>query len=216
MKEKIEIALIKLNRILALKEGQDRCGFQIKKLHQETLQSFIDTGRILSKSEMSKYVSDVDAAISVLSENELVIFSKHGKPIGAYPFTMENRENKVNVNGFQVNVMCAIDALAVSQMYNVPTTIHSQCRINKTTIYLEQLGSSILNKDEASDIYVCVAWEAVDKESNCADSLCTEMFFVEGEKTASTWQDSDFEKREIFILEDAMELARRFFAPLVS
>ena len=216
MKQKIETALKKLNGILALKEGQDMCDVQIKNLHQKILRSFVDAGRILSKSEMSKYVSNVDNAIHVLSENNLVIFLENGNPIGAYPFTMEDREHKVTVNGFQVNAMCALDALAVSQMYNVPTTIISQCRLTKTAIYLEQFCSRISNTDEMGDVCVCIAWEAVDNEAKCADSLCTQMFFAKDKKTAITWQNSDAEKREIFILEDAIEFAGRFFVPLVS
>ena len=216
MSIKIENAIQHLNEILPLKESQDKCDSQIKLLHQKILQSFITTGRILSKIEMTKYVNPVEDAIRVLEANDMVIFSGNGDPVGAYPFTMEERENKVLVNGFQVNTMCAIDALAISPMYDVNTQIRSRCRISNTPIYLQQSGTNILNMDDVADVCVCIAWGAAEKEISCANSLCMEMFFVNDKKTAYAWQNIEAEKREVFTLEDAVALASQFFVPLVA
>lgn len=216
MSEKIERALNYLNDVLPLKKRQDRCENQIKLLYQKILLSFITTGRILSKFEMTKYVSNVEDAIQVLEENEMLIISENGDPIGAYPFTMEERENIVCVNGFQINAMCALDALAISPMYDVDVQIHTQCRITNIPIYLEQSGANIVNLNGTGDICVCIAWEAAEKDIKCANSLCMEMFFVNDKKTATTWQKIETEKREVFTLEEAVEFASRFFVPLVS
>ncbi|MFK5915361.1 MAG: organomercurial lyase [Woeseiaceae bacterium] len=216
MNSKIKIALKNLNKILPLKESQDKCSPEIKNLHKIILNSFIESGHILSKVEMSEYVRDIDEAIKILSEKDMVVFSESGMPVGAYPFTMEDREHKIKINGFELNAMCALDALAISQMYNMPTKISSLCRITQAPIYLEQLGASILNSGALNELCVGVAWGAIDKDLSCADSLCTEMIFIKDKETARGWKKSDAEKREIFTLDEAMEFAGRFFVPLVS
>ena len=47
----------------------------------------------------------------------MVVTSEDKELVGTYPFTMEDREYKVAINGNEVNAMCAIDALAVSLMF---------------------------------------------------------------------------------------------------
>ena len=215
MTEKIDAAIKRLNEILPLKEGQEKISSQLKSLYQQILNSFVSKGRILSKEEMRGYVNDVEAAIKILEENEMVIVSENREVIGAYPFTMEDREYKVRVNGFEVNAMCAIDALAISMMYDVNTQITSRCRITDAPIYLEQSGTQISNFDESRDIHICIAWEAAETVLKCANSLCTEMFFASSYKVATTWQKNEFKKREIFTLNEAMEFSRRFFGSLV-
>ena len=216
MAKKIDIAIKRLNEILPLKERQENISSQIKLLYQHILKSFVSTGRILRKEEMRIYVNDVDEAIKVLVENEMIIISTNGEAVGAYPFTMEDREYKVHVNGFEINTMCAIDALAISIMYDVNTQISSRCRITDVPIYLEQSGTQILNFDEISDTRICVAWEATEKDLKCANSLCMEMFFVSSSEISSTWQYNEFKKREVFTLDEAMGFSRRFIVALVS
>lgn len=211
---KIKYAVQYLNKVLPLKERQEQLDSKIKKLHQSILLSFIERGSILSIKEMSEYVDSVEDAIEVLSEKDLVVFSDKGDPLGAYPFTMEERETKIQVNGFQINAMCALDALAVSLMYNVNTQISSSCRITGQSIYINQTGMNISNHDEADKVCVCIAWGAAEKEIKCADSLCMEMFFVIDHKIASSWCSDEPEQSEVFVIEDAMEFARQFFVPL--
>ena len=216
MSQKVDKALKRLNEILPLKENQEKCSPQIKTLYQQILKSFVSNGRVLSKDEMRKYVSDVEGAIKILDENELVIISENREIIGAYPFTTENREFKVQVNGLAVNAMCAIDALAISLMYDVNTQITSRCRMTDIPIYLEQSGTRISNFDDSSDIHVCIAWHAAQTKVKCANSLCMEMFFVNSRKTAEAWQENKFKQREVFTFDEAMELSRRFFVPLLT
>ena len=213
---KVDKALKRLNDILPLKKKYNNCSSQIKSLYQEILKSFVLTGRILSKDEISIYVTDVNAAIKILDENEMVVTSKDKELVGAYPFTMEDREYKVVINGNEVNAMCAIDALAVSLMFNVDTQIKSRCRITDIPIYLEQSGAHICNFDENRDVHICVAWEAVKDDIKCANSLCMEMFFVSSKEIANTWKKNEHKKKDIFTLDEAMELSKRFFVPLVS
>lgn len=214
MNEKIRKAVQRLSKTLPLKERQEQCEPAIKVLHQYTLSAFVTKGRILSKSEMRAYVDDLADAIQVLSQNELVIFTDGGDPVGAYPFTMEERESKVVVNEFKLNAMCAIDALAVSLMYDVHTEIYSSCRITDQPIYIRQSGMEILNPSAAGGHYVCIAWNAVESDIKCADSLCMEMFFAIDQETAVSWHNLDPQNREIFTMAEALEFSRQFFVPL--
>ncbi len=123
MNEKLEQALERLKCILPLQERQAECAKQIRELHQLVLRSFVTRGRILTLEEMAQHVSDLEEAVNVLRSCDMVIFSEDGAPVGAYPFTMEEREHKVQVNGYQVYAMCALDALAISPMFGMRTHI---------------------------------------------------------------------------------------------
>ena len=133
-KAKINTALQRLISVLPLKDNQDKCSAEIKKLHQAILRSFIENGRILNREEMAQYTKDVDDALAVLKAYDMVVFSANGGAIGAYPFTMEKREHSIQVNNHTVYAMCALDALAVSPMFDMDTQISSQCRVTHHAI----------------------------------------------------------------------------------
>jgi mercuric reductase len=216
MHKKLEKALERLKGILPLKQKQEECSEQIRELHQQILRSFVSRGRILTREEMAPYVSNLEEAIDVLRASDMVVFSQNGDPVGAYPFTMEEREHKVEVNGHQVYAMCALDALAVSPMFAMKTQITSQCRVTGDPVILHQSGKTIENLDEAGDIHFGIVWGAADTESSCAVSLCTEMIFLRDSKIAQQWLMDDPGNREVFSLQEAIEFASRFFVPLMS
>jgi mercuric reductase len=216
MTEKLEKALDRLKSILPLKERQDACSKQIKELHQRILRSFVDKGRILSKEEMAEHICDLEEAISVLKENDMVVFCKNGEPLGAYPFTMEAREHAVRVHGHLVYAMCALDALSVSPMFGVATQITSQCRVTGDHLNIQQSGNKILNLHKAGDIHLGIYWGAANRDSCIADSLCMEMMFLRDREIARQWLAEDSDNREVFTLQEGVEFGGRFFAPLLS
>jgi hypothetical protein len=216
MSAKLEKALKRLQGILPLKERQEDCSKEVKELHQHVLRSFVTQGRILTREEMAQHVSNLEDAVNVLQGHDMVVFSGDGEPVGAYPFTTEEREHKVQVNGHQVYAMCALDALAVSPMFGMRTQITSRCRITGDPIRIEQSGETIENPDEAGDIYFGIIWGAENADSCCADSLCMEMMFLKDGKTAREWLAADSANREVFTLPEAIEFGARFFVPLVS
>ncbi|MFK5985492.1 MAG: organomercurial lyase [Pseudomonadota bacterium] len=216
MNKKIKNALKRLNDILPLYEKQQQSGEQIKLLHQHILRSFVTQGRILSREEMAEYVDNLDEAINILSNNDMVTFSETGTPMGAYPFTMEVLEHKVQVNGFTVHAMCALDALAVSSMFNIKTQITSLCRVTAEPINIEQSGEAIENISQTTNIHFGIIWAAADASSSCADSLCMDMIFLKDKNTAQQWLMDSPENREIFTLTEAVEFSSRFFTPLIS
>ena len=216
MNAKLENALERLNRILPLRKKQDECDKETRALYQQILRSFVTKGRILTREEMVRNAGNPEAALKRLRDDGMVVFSADGDPVGAYPFTMEPREHKVRVNGYQVHAMCALDALAVSPMFEVKTQIDSRCRITGDRVEIRQSGTSIENPDEAGEFHVGIAWGAADEHSSTADSLCREMIFLRDGEVARQWNADDFENKEIFTLPEAVEFARRHFVPLVS
>ena len=216
MNGKLEKALNRLQGILPLKARQEACSKPVKQLHQDILRSFISRGQILTREEMAQQVGDLDTAVDVLQRNDMVVFSGDGGPVGAYPFTMEEREHRVSVNGHQVYAMCALDALSVSPMFGMDTEITSRCRVTGDPVSIRQSGLTIENPEDAADIHFGIIWGAENSDSCCADSLCMEMMFLRDGKTARQWLAEDPANREIFTLREAMEFGARFFVPLMS
>jgi len=215
MNAKLENALERLNRILPLRQRQDECDMETKVLYQQILRSFVSRGRMPNREEMSPHAGNLDAALKQLRDHGMVVFSADGDPVGAYPFTMEPREHKVRVNGYQVHAMCALDALAVSPMFGLKTQIDSRCRTTGDRVGIRQSGTTIENPEETGELHVGIAWGAADERAGPADSLCREMIFLRDGEVARRWHSDDFENKEIFTLPVAVEFARRHFVPLV-
>lgn len=216
MNEKVEKALERLKRILPLEEKQKACSKSIKELHQATLRSFVEKGRILNREEMAQQVSNLEDAVTTLRDNDMVTFSANGDPVGAYPFTMEVREHEVQVNGHKVHAMCALDALAVSPMFGAKTHINSRCRVTGDPVSIKQSGHTIENADESTDIHFGIIWGAEDANTCAADSLCMEMIFLKDSAIARQWLAEDPGNREVFGLPEAVEFSSLFFVPLMQ
>ena len=216
MNAKLETAVGRLNSILPLKERLNGCGEQTRELHQQILHSFVRRGRMPTREEMAQHVSDLAGALRDLGDTGLVVFSANGDPVGAYPFTMEQREHKVWVNGYQVHAMCALDALAISPMFGMKTQVDSRCRVTGYPVRIHQSVQTIENQDESGELRLGIAWGAADGHACVANSLCREMMFLRDGDIARRWLADDFERREIFTLPEAVEFASRHFVPLVS
>ena len=206
----------RLQGLLPLERGQNAYGAQVRELHRNILRSFVIRGRILTRNEMAQHVSKLEDAVKVLGDRGMVIFSGEGDPVGAYPFTMEAREHRVRINGYQVYAMCALDALAISPMFGMQTQIDSCCRITGAPVTIRQSGKTIENPDEAGALHFGIDWGAADADASCADSLCLEMMFLRNSDVGRRWLGEDSRNREIFTLPEAVDFAGRFFLPLVS
>jgi len=216
MSNKVKKALIKLRDILPLQENQQQLSVQHKKLHQQVLHSFVNKGRILNRDEMAQYVDNLEKAIDILNTNDMVTFSDKGEPIGAYPFTMNEREHKIQVNGYQVNAMCALDALSIAPMFDENTNIISQCRVTGDPVNIKMSGENIKNYEQVKNIHFGIFWGAADEQSYCADSLCMEMIFLRDSEIAQQWLDDNSQGKEVFTLLEAVEFACKFFVPLLK
>lgn len=220
MSAKIQAAVERLNDILPLHPRQKTLSPELTRLYLAVLESFVTQGRSLTKSEMAAQVEDIDAAIDILRQNDMVVFDQQDNPVGAYPFTMESRKHKIEINGHTVHAMCALDALSISPMFNIQTRIESSCEASGHTVTIEQSGHTVLNPDECHAVHFGINWNSAASggctTSCCADSLCTEMIFLIDQATATNWLNEDPENREIFNLEDAISFGAGFFVPLVN
>jgi Alkylmercury lyase len=214
--DKVQKAVDRLNDILPLKEKQSSLSSSMKQLHKDILFSYFNTGRSLTRNEIAEKVGDINEAVNILQTKDLVVFDASGEPIGAYPFTMEPRVHKLNVNGHQLQCMCALDSLAVSSMFDIEVEISSQCHVSKQKVSIKQKNLEFENIKELNDLYFGISWSSAETSSCCANSLCTEMIFLKGDDLAGNWQLEDRSNREIFDLDEAAEFSARFFMPLME
>lgn len=217
MNSKIHKAIDRLHNILPLHAQRNRLNQQGAALHHMLLRSFVENGRILQRREISALVDNADAVISELAAKGLIVCDANNNPIGAYPFTMEQRVHRIRVNDFNVHAMCALDALAVSLMFDYPVVIDSQCAISKAPIHIMQHANVIQNSHQLRGVRFAINWDAAVEGSCCANSLCTEMIFIRDETDASRWLVAEDSKdRELFNLNEAVEFAGAFFIPLLK
>lgn len=188
---------------------------ELANVYQNILRSYVDRGRSLDKSEIAEQVRDIDEAIERLRNNDMVVFDDEGEPTGAYPFTMEQREHEVIVNGHSVHCMCALDTLAVSPMFELETRINSRCHVSEEPVILQQYKLDIIDADKHDEYFFGISWNSAANNC-CATSLCTEMIFLNGKHIAEQWQADDTENRETFELSDAIKFAAGFFVPLIT
>ena len=215
MPSKVFNALHRLGCILPLAVNQQLCSDNIKLLHQAILYSFIKTGDVLQRDKMCSIVDDVDSALLFLKQKNLVVFDEHLQIVGAYPFTTEDREHKLKVNGFSLNAMCALDAISVSSMFQVKTVVSSFCRVTQSKIHIELDKGKLTNQQQAKDIHIAINWSAASGEACCADSLCLEMLFLIDFDTAQHWLTLNPNDSQVFTLDESLELAGLLFNPLV-
>jgi mercuric reductase len=214
MKTEVSEALKRLDSILPLESGLNSLSDDDASLYCKLLSSYVEQGRTLTRDEVADLVSDPDQALKNVVDSKLIVLDTDGNPAGAYPFTSQEREHKVHINGVTAHCMCALDALAVSPMFNTPTVIDSECRATGEKIHIEQNGTGFTGG--TLDAWFGINWGAARNDTVCAESLCMEMMFLANETIAREWLAESPETREIFDLPSAVEFAAGFFMPLAE
>jgi len=214
MNRKINIAVKRLETILPLLSGFQSLNSKDAELYCRLLNGFVEQGVALTLDEMSDIVENTALSLANLEQSKLIVLDLEGRPNGAYPFTSQVREHKVNIDGISVFCMCALDALSVSAMFNRPTIIDSKCRVTGEAIHIEQCGS--IFSDGALEVWFGINWGASVEDAVCAESLCMEMMFLVNSKTAEQWLSESRATREIFDLRSAAEFSAAFFVPLAQ
>ena len=214
MDSKIETALNRLDAILPLLSGLQALSNEDASLYCKLLNSYVEQGRTLYRDEVANVVGNAEQSLNNVVDSKLIVLDSEGNPSGAYPFTSQEREHKVHINGVTVHCMCALDALSVSPMFNKPTVIDSECRVTGDSIHIEQNGSSF--SDGTLDAWFGINWGAAADDMVCAESLCLEMMFLANEEIATKWLAESPATREIFDLPSAVEFAAAFFVPLAE
>jgi mercuric reductase len=205
-----------LHGLLPLKERQQGLSQIEVKLHQALLRSFVAQGRPLAKGEISRSqgVADPDPLLDRLRACDLVVLDDRGEVAGAYPFTMERTPHRLQVNGNRVHAMCALDALAVSPMFDLDVQIYSRCAESQVPIRLRQRGMELLEMEPSEDLLLGIHWQ--EATTCAAHSLCREMVFLKDLDAAMSWQKMAPEARELFGLQEAARIAAQFFVPLLQ
>lgn len=214
MNTEVNTALKRLNSILPLTSGLKSLSVDDAALYCKLINSYVQQGRTLTREEVGELVGNAEQALNNIVGSKLIVLDADGNPAGAYPFTSEEREHKVHVNGVTVHCMCALDALAVSPMFNTPTIIDSQCRLTGKKIHIEQNGTEF--SGGMLDVWFGINWGAAASDTVCAESLCMEMMFLANESVAREWVAESPETREIFDLPLAVDFAAGFFVPLAE
>ncbi len=214
MNTEVSTALKRLDSILPLLTGLKSLASDDAMLYCKLLNSYVQQGRTLTRDEVAELVSNADQALANIADSKLIVIDTDGNPAGAYPFTSEEREHTVHINGVTAHCMCALDALSVSTMFNVPTAIDSECRVSGEKIHLEQNGTRF--SDGNVDAWFGINWGAATSDIVCAESLCMEMMFLANESVARNWLAESPDTREIFDLPSAVEFAAGFFVPLAE
>ena len=214
MSTEVNDALLRLNDILPLQAGLKSLSDDDASLYCKLLNSYAERGSTLTRDEVAELVDDAEQALNNVVASKLIVLDDAGNPSGAYPFTSEEREHKVHINGVTAHCMCALDALAVSPMFDTPTMIDSQCRVTREAIHIEQNGTTFTAG--TLEAWFGINWGAAKTDTVCAASLCMEMMFLADEKVAHEWLAESPETREIFDLPSAVEFAAGFFVPLAA
>jgi mercuric reductase len=214
MNTEVSTALKRLDSILPLQSGLKSLGDEDASLYCNLLNSYVEQGRTLTRDEVAALVNDADQALKNVVDSKLIVLDDNGNPAGAYPFTSEEREHKVHINSVTTHCMCALDALAVSPMFNKPTVIDSECRATGESIHIEQHGTEL--SGGTVDAWFGINWGAAKGDISCAESLCMEMMFLANETVARDWLAESPQTREIFDLPSAVEFAAGFFGPLAE
>lgn len=208
--------LYRLHGLLPLKERQQRLSQIEVKLHRTILRSFVERGRPLAKGEISRSqdAANPDTLLDRLRACDLVVLDGRGEVVGAYPFTIEKTHHVVEVNGHRLQAMCALDALAVSPMFDLEVQIHSRCASSQVPIRLRQRDLELLEMEPSEDLLLGIHWQ---KATTCAaHSLCREMVFLKDLDAAMRWQKIVPEVRELFGPQEAARIAAQFFMPLLK
>ena len=214
MNTEVSTALQRLDSILPLVSGLKALDSDEAALYCKLLNSYVEQGRTLTRNEVAELVDNADQALANIVGSKLIVLDADGNPSGAYPFTSEEREHKVHINGVTAHCMCALDALAVSLMFEIPTVIDSECRVTGEKIHLQQDGTNF--SDGTLDAWFGINWGAAATDTVCAASLCMEMMFLKNEAVAREWLAESPDTREIFDLPSAVAFSASFFVPLAE
>ena len=214
MNTEVNTALKRLDSILPLISGLKSLSDDDAALYCKLINSYVQQGRTLTRQEVGELVGNAEQALNNIVDSKLIVLDADGNPAGAYPFTSEEREHKVHVNSVTVHCMCALDALAVSPMFNKPTVIDSQCRVSGEKVHIEQNGTEF--SGGTLEVWFGINWGAAATDTVCAASLCMEMMFLANENVARDWLAESPDTREIFDLPSAVEFAAGFFVPLAE
>jgi hypothetical protein len=79
-----------------------------------------------TRQAAARFGLDSEQALAVLAREDLVHADAGGRPLVAYPFSAKERGHRVLIDEHWVEAMCAIDALGIGPMLELPIEIVSR------------------------------------------------------------------------------------------
>ena len=213
----ISQAVDKLTSLLPLAARQQQLDPELRHLHQLILRTFVELGRPLPISEAAKHLDQhsVQQAFQLLAEQDLIVLDVEQQMImGAYPLTYEVTPHTVEVNGYAINAMCALDALSVAPLFEVTSRIKSSCAISGEPISILMHGEQVESLDAPASLYVGIRWQSPCGAA--AHSLCRDMVFLIGQAAVDKWQQRSELEGSVFDIPVAIAIGAAFFRPLLS
>ena len=207
---RVQQGLSRLTALLPLVQRQSALPEALRGLHRRVLRSFAASGH--ASAALAEDCGG-GSALQQLADADLLVLDGGGRIVGAYPFTTEATDYRLQLAAVTVNAMCAVDALAVAPVFQCETRIASRCGVTGTPVALRQRGSELLEATPA-DLRVGVHWREPD--TCAAHSLCREMLFLWNDDTAWQWRGQAPAHRSVYPVCEAMLLGQRFFAPLLQ
>lgn len=213
----ISVALSRLNSHLPLKQRQRRLPPVLRDIHRLVLCTLADQGRPPTQAELITVLAskkEVRAGLQTLGLADLIVLDRVGDmPVGAYPLTIEETPHRVTVNGHSIYAMCALDAVSVAPMFATDVVIESVCQVSNISIKIHMHDSQVLKIHPDQEVRIGIRWQM--PSSVAAHSMCTQMVFLKNLQTALAWQDGDVENVSIITLQEAIEIGKGFFLPLL-
>lgn len=213
----VQQAVDKLNSFLPLAARQQQLDPELRHLHQLILRTFVELGRPLPITEAARHLAQhsVQQAFQLLAEQDLIVLDVEQQMImGAYPLTYEVTPHIVEVNGYAINAMCALDALAVAPMFEVATRIKSSCAISGKPVSIRMHGERVESLDAPEHLCVGIRWQSPCGAA--AHSLCRDMVFLVGQVAVDKWQQRSEMPGSVFDIPVAVALGTAFFRPLLA
>ncbi|MBN9049021.1 MAG: bifunctional organomercurial lyase/mercury(II) reductase MerBA [Rhizobiales bacterium] len=184
------------------------------------LQLYVEHGRAPAIAAIANRAGLDEAAVPPLLENlrrrDLVVLDG-GRVVGAYPFTDQDRDHQVMLDGRVLNAMCAVDALGIGAMIDRDVSIASGCRHCGAPIRIttRDLGRELADVEPRT----AVMWQSVRYEDACAaSSLCETTVFFCSDEHLSAWrrERSADELGFRLSIEEGLEAGRALFGPSLA
>lgn len=181
------------------------------------LKMYAEHGRAPDVADLATRVGvtapQLEAMLTSLETRDVIVRDRGtSRIIGAYPFTEEETEHRVNLGAHTLNAMCAIDALGIGAMYDRDVRIRSSCRMCGSTIEVATLnrGSELAYWTPET----AIVWFGIRYAHGCAaNSLCKVLAFFCSDGHLAAWrgQQSDDERGLRLSMEEALETGRAIF-----
>lgn len=213
---KVEQAVQRLSKILPIKTILDALDKNAADIYLAVVNSFYEKGRAPTLAELKQVDAKAADIVKQLAKQDMLTLDGNGDVKGCYPFTMEAREHRIQINDVEVHAMCALDALAPSAMFETNSVVLSECAVTREPVRVELDNENIVNADEVSALHFGINWAAASSCGSCSDSLCTEMLFLINGDIANTWMQEDPENREVFNIQDSVAFSSGFFKPMMQ